>query len=177
MQNPVPGVVNDDTVQNAKAAAVSSFQDLKGQAADAAENAKGTLSTMASEARGRLNDIVDGQKTAGADHLSGLAKAAQTAAGDLDDKNPQVARLVRDAAASVDKFAGDLRTRDVRDVLGSVTDFARQQPVAFFAGSILAGFVLARFLKSEAPVASYQATDYRDTTAYRDPMAYRNDLG
>lgn len=156
----------------AKKGAVSALNDLKGQASDAAGTAKETLGTMASEARAKINDVVDHQKAAGADQLSGLARAVQTAAGDLDEKNPQVARLVRDAASSVDRFASDLRSKDVGDVLASVTSFARQQPVAFFAGSVLVGFVLARFLKSDAlPKAAVSSpqSGYRDwATAHRD---------
>ena len=157
MQNNISDQAGDD-VAKAKAAALSSLDDLKSQAAQAAEQARGTLSNIASDARSKINDIVDTQKSAGADHLAGLARAAQSAAGDLDEKSPQVARLVRDAASSVDRFAGDLRNRDVREVLDQVTSFARQQPVAFFAGSVLVGFVLARFLKSDAPVSSFESS-------------------
>jgi hypothetical protein len=35
-------------------------------------------------------------------------------------------------------------------LLGIDGNFARSQPVAFFAGSVVSGFVLARFLKSSA---------------------------
>ena len=161
-----------NTAQDTQQAAVSIVNDLKGQASEAAGTAKDTLGTMASEARTKINDIVDHQKSAGADQIAGIARAVQTAAGDLDEKNPQVARFVRDAASSVDRFAGDLRSKDVRDVLASVTTFARQQPVAFFAGSVLAGFVLARFLKSDAAPkasASPQQSSYRDwAAAHRD---------
>lgn len=143
------------TVADAKASATSALNDIKTQAAQAADTARGTLGGIASDARGRINDMVDQQKTAGADQLSGIAKAVQNAAGDLQDKSPQVARLVGDAASSVDRFAGDLRNRDVRDVLDQVTGFARQQPVAFFAGSVLAGLLLARFLKSGSQGAAY----------------------
>ncbi len=146
---------SDDAVADAKASASAALGGLKDQASQAAETARGTLSGMAADARGRLNDAVDQQKTAGADQLSGIAKAVQTAATDLQDKSPQVARLVGDAASSVDRFASDLRNRDVRDVLDQVTSFARQQPVAFFAGSVLAGLLLARFLKSESRTNPY----------------------
>ena len=162
----------DDSVNKAKQGVASTLDTLKGQASDAAGTAKETLGTMATEARSKINDIVDHQKAAGADQLSGISRAVHTAAGDLDEKNPQIARLVRDAATSVDRFAGDLRSKDVGDVLASVTTFARQQPVAFFAGSVLAGFILARFLKSEAaPKASAPARQagYRDwAAAHRD---------
>jgi hypothetical protein len=137
----------------APAPSMATVEDLKTQAAQAAETAKSSLSAMAAEARGKVNEIVDTQKRAGADQLSGFARAAHTAAGELEATSPSVARLVHDAAATVDEFAGNLRASDLRDVLSSVSSFARQQPVAFFAGSVLAGFALARFLKSDAEVS------------------------
>ena len=138
-----------DKAQDLKATAAGVASDLKSQASAHVGEAKDIVTSMANEARSRISDIVDQQKTAGADHLSTLSQAAQHAAEDLNEKNPQVARLVRDAATTVDRFAGDLRSSNLSDVVASVSSFARSQPVAFFAGSVLAGFVLARFLKSE----------------------------
>lgn len=132
-----------------RTAPLPSVDDLKNQAAQAASDARASLSGLATEARDKVNAAVDNQKVAGADQLAGLAQAAHAAAGELEGKSPAMARVVRDAASSVDRFAGDLRSSDVRDVVASVTSFARQQPVAFFAGSVLMGFALARFFKSE----------------------------
>lgn len=130
-------------------APLPSVNDIKSQATQAASDARASLSGLATEARDKVNAAVDNQKVAGAEQLAGLAQAAHAAAGDLEGQSPAMARVVRDAAASVDRFAGDLRNSDVRDIVASVTSFARQQPVAFFAGSVLVGFALARFLKSE----------------------------
>ena len=142
-----------DKVDDLQQGASSVVDDLRGRAADQVGEARGVVSNMANEAKNKISEIVDQQKTAGADRLASLSRAAQHAAGDLDEQNPQVAKLVRDAASSVDKFAGDLRSSSLSDVVESVTGFARKQPVAFFAASVLAGFVLARFVKSEpAPV-------------------------
>ncbi|MCW6509459.1 hypothetical protein [Lichenifustis flavocetrariae] len=123
--------------------------DLKSQASAHVDEAKTVISSMADEARNRIADIIDQQKAIGADKLSGISRAAQNAASDLEPQNPNMAKLVRDAAGSVDRIAGDLRASNLGDVVASVTTFARKQPVAFFAGSVLAGFVLARFFKSE----------------------------
>ena len=133
-----------------RTAPLPSVDELKNQAAQVASDARNSLTSLATEARDKVNSAVDTQKVAGADHLAGLAPAAHAAAGELEGKSPAMARVVHDAAASVDRFAGDLRNSDVRDVVASVTNFARQQPVAFFAGSVLMGFALARFLKSDA---------------------------
>jgi uncharacterized phage infection (PIP) family protein YhgE len=145
-----------DSLDSAKAntddlrsSAASLATDLRSQANAHIDDAKTVVSSMADEARSRIAEIIDQQKALGADKLSGISKAAQSAANDLDGQNPHVARLVRDAAGSVEKIAGDLRDSTLTDVVASVSEFARKQPVAFFAGSVLAGFVLARFIKSE----------------------------
>ncbi len=132
--------------------------DLKSQASAHVEDAKGVISSMANEARNRIAGIVDQQKALGADKLSGISRAAHNAADDLSSQNPHVAKLVRDAAGSVDMIAGNLRSSSLNDVIASVSTFARKKPVAFFAGSVLAGFALARFIKSE-PATSQQPVD------------------
>ena len=133
-------------------AAGDTASDLRDQAAQAADQAKGAAASIAEQARARLNEIVDQQKAAGADRIAGVAKAAHSAAGDLDKTNPHMARLVRSAAENVDRIAEDVRSRDIGDVFATVADFGRRQPVAFFGGAVLAGFVLARFFKSDAPM-------------------------
>jgi hypothetical protein len=41
-----------------------------------------------------------------------------------------------------------LRNRSIDELIGTFTRFARQQPAAAFAGAVLVGFVLSRFIKS-----------------------------
>jgi hypothetical protein len=40
--------------------------------------------------------------------------------------------------------------RNIDDLVGGVEDFARQRPVAFMGGAMVAGFALARFMKSSS---------------------------
>jgi hypothetical protein len=138
-------------------AGAGSFRD---QASQAADEAKSAAATVADQVRARLNEVVAQQKAAGADKIAGVAKAAHSAAGELDHTSPQVARLVRSAAGSVDRIAEDVRSRDLGEVFGTLADFGRRQPVAFFGGAVVAGFLLARFFKSDAPLiddASFEA--------------------
>ena len=125
---------------------------IRDQAARAADDAKGAVASIAEQARARLNDIVGQQKAAGADKIAGVAKAAHSAAGDLDETNPGMARLVRTAADNVDRIAEDVRSRDIGEVFATLAGFGRKQPVAFFGGAVLAGFLLSRFFKSDAPL-------------------------
>jgi hypothetical protein len=46
-----------------------------------------------------------------------------------------------------------VRNQSIEDIITAIDEFARRQPVAFFGGSVLAGFVLSRFLKSSAGAA------------------------
>lgn len=139
-------------------AAAAGIRDQAGRAAD---EAKGAASSIAEQARARLNDMLRQQKAAGADRIAGVAQAAHSAAVDLDKTNPQMARLVRTAAENVDKIADDVRSRDIGQVFSSLADFGRKQPVAFFGGAVLAGFVLSRFLKSDVPMVD-EASLYGD---------------
>lgn len=134
--------------------AASAFRQGASQASD---EVKGAAASIAEQARARLNEIVGQQKTIGADKIAGVAKAAHSAAGDLDKTNPQLGRLVRSAADNVDRIAEDVRSRDLGEVLATLADFGRRQPVAFFGGAVVAGFLLSRFFKSDVPVVDEAA--------------------
>ena len=54
------------------------------------------------------------------------------------------------AAEGLETAAEHLRNRSVEDLIGTFNRFARQQPIAAFAGAILAGFVVSRFIKSSS---------------------------
>ena len=148
---------NDRSAQPATEAAGEAASAFRKQASQAADEAKGAAASIAEQARARLNEIVDQQKTAGADKIAGVAKAAHSAAGDLDKTNPQLGRLVRSAADNVDRIAEDVRSRDLGDVLATLADFGRRQPVAFFGGAVVAGFLVARFFKSDVPMVDEAA--------------------
>ena len=140
----------------------TSASRIRDQASEAADDAKGAAASIAEQARARLNEIVDQQKAAGADKIAGVAKVAHSAASDLDETNPHMARLVRSAADGVERIADDVRGRDIGEVFSTLADFGRRQPVAFFGGAVLAGFILSRFFKSDAPLVD-------DVSAYGGP--------
>ena len=144
--------VSGDAGRTGRQPGFSSKSSFKAQASQAASDAKGAAASIADQARSRFAEIIDQQKAAGASRVAGVAQAAQSAAKDLDDTNPELARLVRSAADGVDRIAADIRSRDLGDVIDTVASFGRRQPVAFFGGAVLAGFLLSRFFKSDAPV-------------------------
>ena len=124
--------------------------NLRDQAASALSDAKDQVTELAGGVADQARGIVEEQKSAGAERLSGFAHAVHRAAGELEDEVPVAAEYVRDAAAGLESVSRALRQRSVDDIIGTLEDFARTQPVAFFSGAVVAGFALSRFLKSSA---------------------------
>jgi hypothetical protein len=58
--------------------------------------------------------------------------------------------IVRQAADGLENVSGAMRSRDLDDLVGSVENFARRQPVIFLGSALLAGFGIARFIKSSS---------------------------
>jgi hypothetical protein len=110
-----------------------------------------------SASKENVGRLADEQKNAGAQRISGLARAVHGAANNLEPDWPQAAQPLHDAAAALERASTALRERSVVDLMDGVGKFAHAQPVAFFGGTVLAGLVLARFLKS--------STEPRPTTA------------
>jgi vacuolar-type H+-ATPase subunit H len=145
-------------VQDAKALAAEARQ----RAGEAAETVKDKAGSLVDEARAqgeeilgtareRAESLAEEQKAMGAEKASKFADAIRHAAQDLEGASPEVARHVRSAADSVQGIASALRDRSAGQLFDDATAFARSQPTAFFGVAALAGFALARFMKSSAP--------------------------
>jgi hypothetical protein len=124
------------------------------------EAVKGISEKLGGVARDAATNLVETPKAAGADAIEGVGRAVRNAANDIGKESPVVAGYVRDAAASIDKMAGGLRDHSVGDLLAMVTKFGREQPVAFFAGAVVAGFALSRFIKVGAREAAPSTNEF-----------------
>jgi ABC-type transporter Mla subunit MlaD len=116
------------------------------------------MKSAAREAAGHVadetRDFAEQQKTAGADNMARLGEAVHGAADQLGRELPQAAGFIHSAADTLQGAASSMRERSIEDLVAGFRDFARRQPAAAFAGSVLAGFALARFLKSSSPSPS-----------------------
>ena len=135
--------------------------DQERERASAGENAQdfsamaGEMTSVAREAAGHVadetRDFADRQKQAGADNMARLGEVVHGAADQLGRELPQAAGFIHSAADTLQSAASSMRERPIEDLVAGFRDFARRQPAAAFAGSVLAGFALARFLKSSRP--------------------------
>jgi hypothetical protein len=95
-------------------------------------------------------DYAERKKSEGIAEMSNIAAAMHRAADDIEAQLPTAAHYAHEAAASLEKATEALRSQRIEDMARSVGEFARQRPVAFLGGAMLAGFALSRFLKSSA---------------------------
>jgi hypothetical protein len=133
---------------------------------DRAREKAGELKRQAEEAahgmRDRARSIADQQKHAAAGRVEGVAHALRRASDDLREQGqPMIAEYSRYAAEGLESMAQSLDRRDVDDFVEGVENFARERPVAFLGGAMVAGFALARFMKSSS------ARRYRRSAAER----------
>jgi hypothetical protein len=121
------------------------------QAREAAEEVKQEARAAADQAKEQARSAATRQKDAAAQQMGGWAHALRTASDDLHSRGQDTAAAyVRQAADGLERASGTVRGRDVDELIGSVEDFARRQPVAFLGGAVAAGFGLARFMRSSA---------------------------
>lgn len=154
-----------DVVDVAKDAARATFDAVSAQA-----------SALAGSVAAELAHSGDEQKQRGVETMRGFAGAVKKAADDVGGQSPAVARQLRVAAEKVETLSDSLRQRNVKELLADASDLARRQPAAFFAGSIAAGFALARFLKSSALAPPKAAPAAALTDPSPPAAAYRPDI-
>ena len=119
---------------------------------ETAQTAVDALRHQAAEFAGdvghELNRTGEAQKERGVEAIRGLARAIDSAADELQRQSPLAARAVHEAARGVEDLSDNLSNRNVNELVDAGVQLARAQPALFVAGSVAAGFALARFLKS-----------------------------
>lgn len=137
--------------QDAATADAPTADDVVREAKDVTHQLKQDAEETLEQAKQRARSAAAEQKDAAAERMGGYAHALKTASDDLRDRGEGfAAQYVQQAAGGVERVSEAIRERDVDDLIGTVEDFARRQPVAFLGGAVAAGFGLARLMKSSA---------------------------
>jgi len=93
-------------------------------------------------------ELAEEQKARGADRIQTLAQAVHGAAEEIGKQVPQAAGYIHSGAEQLERASQMLRDNSVDDLVQMTKRLAREQPLTFIGGSVAAGFVLARFLRS-----------------------------
>jgi ElaB/YqjD/DUF883 family membrane-anchored ribosome-binding protein len=156
--------------QDVRAKASEAVSKLADVAQQAGSQAKRTASSLASDANQKAKGFLNQQVASGAELAGHVADSARCAADNLDQNAPQLADLVRGAAKKVEEFSRDLQGQTVEDLVRTASDFTRRQPAVVFGLASLAGFLLFRVLKSDAPSSSehgyLRGGDYRSADRF-----------
>jgi predicted signal transduction protein with EAL and GGDEF domain len=154
MTNGQPGSSDRDSQKSTDEfarAAEGEAHAFKEQAREATAEVKEGARAAADDMKQQVRNSAARQKDAAAQQIDGWAHALKSASDDLDSRGQSsAAAYVRQAAAGLERASGTVRERDVDNLVGTVENFARRQPVAFLGGAVAAGFGLARLMKSSA---------------------------
>ena len=154
------------TTEKAKETAASALE-LAGEAGrtmkdEVTAHAAETVETVRQAASERAGAARDGIVDSGAN----LAETLKRQAEETDGVS---ARVLNGLASGVTTVTDGLRGRTIGELVSSAQDYARRNPGTFAVGAAVAGFALARFLRSSGTRASAEARAAETTDRiYRD---------
>lgn len=142
-----------DFAQGAKEQARNLASDAKDQAKSLASEAKDQAKGVADQARNHVEQLVGEQKDQMAERLGSLAGALREAGRKLNEGEQagDFGQYADRAAQQVERFSGYLRDSDLRSFVRDTETFARRRPEVFLGATLVAGLMLARFLKASSP--------------------------
>jgi len=164
-----------DTVHNVMGQAKNLASDAKDQAKNLAGEAKDQAKEVANQARDHVQTLVGQQKNQAADRLGSLAEALRETGRKLNEGQQagDFGQYADRAAQQVERLSGYLRDHELRDFVRDTETFARRRPEVFLGGTLIAGLMLARFLKASSPNQGYDGRD-RGGAWSGYPQSYRN---
>jgi hypothetical protein len=124
-------------------------ETAKQMATAAGATVKQEMASFASAAQDKVQTVADEQRTAAAKAIGGFATAIQHAGEELADNDQTMAgQLIKQAADRLGDLAHAVSDTRPDEMLRGLRNFSRSNPVAFAACSALAGFAIARLVRS-----------------------------
>ncbi|AZL58547.1 hypothetical protein EI545_06690 [Tabrizicola piscis] len=143
-------------------------------ATDAGRAVKDEVKAQVSEKFDAVRDAAGDRAGAARDSLVGAGdRLAETLQAEAQSSDGVSARMLSGLAGGVSTVTDGLRGRTLGDILAGAQDYARRNPGTFAVGAAVAGFALARFLRSSSnrqsaeEAAAARAADATDRL-YRD---------
>jgi len=134
---------------------------------EAGQEAGQSVGVLAERATNLGFQQADKARAGAADTLQQVTQSIRRVSTDLEGEQPQIAGVVSTAAEQADRVADYLRTTDAREILYTVENLARRQPLIFLGGAFLLGAAVSRFIKAAGGGSSSQGmTGQWDQTGY-----------
>ena len=93
---------------------------------------------------------IEQRKRSAAARVNGIAEAIERTGEQFSESEPTLADLASRIAGTVGNLATRLREGSIDDLVDDTRAMARRNPGLFIAGGLIAGFVLARFVKASS---------------------------
>lgn len=123
----------------------------------------------------------DRRRTEAADGIEQVAQSIRRVSTDMEGEQPSIASVAMTAADQVERVSEYLRETDVRQILRTVEDTARRQPLLFIGGAFALGVAVSRLIKAGGGATGRQSAngqqgygvyDASATGAYRPVSEY-----
>ena len=138
-----------DGIEDAKAAVKEAAETAKAKTGELVDQAKTQASALTAQATDKVKEQIGDKKTQAAESLTAITDVIRQTASSLEEKGQApIANAVTGLASKVDDFAGYLQNKNVDELAGDITAYAKANPQVFVGGAFLLGIALARFLKS-----------------------------
>jgi len=105
------------------------------------------------EAKSAAAENVEETKEQAAGEIARTAQGLEAAAKDMEG-SPLQQDLLREAAAGLKQIAHAVEGKSIGAMAGELSEFGRQNPVAYLGGAALVGFALARFARASTPAGT-----------------------
>ncbi len=137
-----------ETARDVGSAAKERLHDLRDAAQSSLEDVKSAAADKTDELKGQT-----------ADEIARTARGLEAAADGLEG-SPLQQDLLREAADGLKQIARAVQGKSIGAMVGDLSEFGRQNPLAYLGGAALAGFALARFARASSPddAARYPAS-------------------
>lgn len=113
----------------------------------------------------------DRGKDQAAEGITQVAESIRRVSLDMEGSQPQIAEVAQTAAEQADRIATYLQQTDAREILHTVEDVARRQPLLFLGGAFLLGMAATRLVKA-AGGSSQQQSGYQYRGDWRNTASY-----
>ena len=138
-----------DLIQTAREAGAAA-QERLGGLRDAAQSSFDEARSTATEKAGEAKDQAAGE-------IARTARGLEAAAEEMEG-SPFQQDLLREAADGLKQIARAVEGKSIGAMAAELSEFGRQNPVAYLGGAALVGFALARFARASTPA--------QDTTSF-----------
>ncbi len=137
--------------------------DMGAKAQDIVEQTQQKAGEVVDQAKQQATSQLTAQKDRAVDSLGTVADALRQSGKHLRENDQHgFAQYADKAAERVEQFSGQLRGKDVQEIVRDMERYARQQPALVLGGAFVLGLLGARFLKSTAQRdGNSESGDYR----------------